>query len=96
MCDGEVDLGRLGGEHGVDPEVYFAREIAELGAAGSLRELAGYDHATRTVRTTSLGRLLVRNVCMVFDRYHREAQRASEASDPPAARAAQPQFSSTI
>jgi hypothetical protein len=33
---------------------------------------------------------------MVFDRYHREAQRASEASDPPAARAAQPQFSSTI
>ena len=57
MCDGEVELS--------DPS-YFERELAEL---GSLSQLASYDAATKTIRTTPLGKLLVRNVCMVFDRY---------------------------
>jgi hypothetical protein len=35
------------------------------------------------IETTPLGRLLVRNVCMVFDRYHRPADGV-------------PRFSSTI
>jgi oxygen-independent coproporphyrinogen-3 oxidase len=98
MCDGEVDLGRLGAEHGVDAELYFARELGELEAPGSLGELAGYDRAARTVRTTSLGRLLVRNVCMVFDRYYREAlaRTASTRGEAPDAHAAQQRFSSTI
>ncbi|MBX3157699.1 MAG: oxygen-independent coproporphyrinogen III oxidase [Deltaproteobacteria bacterium] len=72
MCDGTVDLGRIGRECGLDPEVYFARELAALAELG---ELAAYDRGARAIRTTELGRLLVRNVCMVFDRYH--AQRAS-------------------
>jgi oxygen-independent coproporphyrinogen-3 oxidase len=87
MCDGEVDLGRIGGEHGLDAPAYFARELAALGALGAL---ATYDRGAQTVRTTELGRLLVRNICMVFDRYHRDARPASEAPDR------QPQFSSTI
>ncbi len=69
MCYGAVDLGRIAGAHGLDAATYFAREIAALGALG---ELAGYDAEARTVRTTAFGRLLVRNICMVFDRYHHE------------------------
>lgn len=70
MCDGEVDLGRLGREHKLEPEAYFAAELAEL---DRLRDLARYDPARRAIETTPIGRLLVRNVCMVFDRYHRPA-----------------------
>ncbi len=43
--------------------------------------------------TTPLGRLLVRNICMVFDRYHREpALPGVAAGAPPEAQ----RFSSTI
>ncbi len=66
MCDGEVDLGTLAARFGIDPDTYFARELTEL---RQLSELASYDAATRTIQTTADGRLLVRNVCMVFDRY---------------------------
>ena len=74
MCDGTVDLARLGREHGLDPEVFFARELAALSAVS---ELAAYDASSRSIQTTDLGRLLVRNVCMVFDRYNHEQARFS-------------------
>lgn len=68
MCDAALDLDRLGAEHGIDAERYFA---AELEALGELADLARYDPATRGISTTPLGRLLIRNVCLVFDRYAR-------------------------
>lgn len=71
MCDGQVDLARLGAEHALDAETYFERE---LGSLGKLDELATYDRQTRTIRTTEMGRLLVRNVCMVFDRYRHDQE----------------------
>ncbi len=80
MCDGDVDLGKLGRVYSFDPEVYFERELEAL---GSLPELAAYDAGTQQIRTTAIGKPLVRNVCMVFDRYHH--------ADPDTAR-----FSSTI
>jgi oxygen-independent coproporphyrinogen III oxidase len=80
MCDGEVDLARLGKEHALEPEAYFAAELAELERLG---ELAHYDQDRRAIETTPMGRLLVRNICMVFDRYHRRA-------------GGEPRFSSTI
>ncbi len=67
MCDGEADLTELGTEYGLDGETYFARELASLSA---IPDLASYDTETHTIHTTPMGRLLVRNVCMVFDRYH--------------------------
>jgi oxygen-independent coproporphyrinogen-3 oxidase len=67
MCHGEVDLAAIGRELGLDTDRYFARELALL---DSLGELATYDRETRVVRATEIGRLLVRNVCMVFDRYN--------------------------
>ncbi|HTR50428.1 MAG TPA: radical SAM protein, partial [Kofleriaceae bacterium] len=66
MCAGEADLRRLEADYAIDAASYFARELAELTALG---DLASYDAATRTIRATPIGRLLVRNVCMIFDRY---------------------------
>lgn len=65
MCEGEVELTELGREYGVDSTAYFAPELQEL---ATMSDLASYDHGR--IRTTSIGKLLVRNVCMVFDRYH--------------------------
>lgn len=79
MCDGHIDLARLGREHGIEPETYFARELA---AVDTLADLASYDAAAQAISTTAMGKLLVRNVCMLFDRYH-------DARD-------QPRYSNTI
>src|SRR5262249_29590320 len=91
MCHGEARLRRIAADHGVDAASYFAREIRALGALG---ELASYDPAAGCVRTTPLGRLLVRNICMVFDRYHHDP--ASLPGMLGAAPHDAPRFSSTI
>lgn len=80
MCDGEIDLSALGRRYDLDAEAYFASELRDL---GSLGELAVHDAAAHRITTTPMGKLLVRNVCMVFDRYFREATE-------------RPQFSQTI
>jgi len=69
MCDGRVDLGALGREYSLDAPTYFAHELAAL---ASLPELASYDADHEAVVTTPIGKLLVRNVCMIFDRYHQD------------------------
>ena len=80
MCDGTADLAALGRAHGLDAEAYFARELASL---TEIPELAAFDADAHAITTTPIGRLLVRNVCMRFDRY---VHAATE----------QPRFSSTI
>jgi oxygen-independent coproporphyrinogen-3 oxidase len=65
MCEGEVELSELGREYGIDSTAYFAPELQEL---TTMSDLASYDSGR--IVTTSIGKLLVRNVCMVFDRYH--------------------------
>ncbi len=70
MCDGKVDLQALGRTYDVDAEAYFSKELAAL---SSLGDLATHDHAWHRITTTPMGKLLVRNVCMVFDRYLQEA-----------------------
>lgn len=64
MCAGTIDLNELDREYEIDAEAYFAAELAGLDP-----ELATYDPTMRTIATTPVGRLLVRNVCMGFDRY---------------------------
>lgn len=68
MCDGTVDLEELGRTHGIDAASYFASELA---AVRTMPELATHDASTSSITTTPIGKLLVRNVCMAFDRYHR-------------------------
>lgn len=66
MCDGEVDLRAIAREHALDADRYFAAEVERL---AEVPDLALYDASTATVKTTPIGKLLVRNVCMLFDRY---------------------------
>jgi oxygen-independent coproporphyrinogen-3 oxidase len=66
MCDFALDLDELGARHGIDFDDYFARELPQL------RALAADGLLVLTpgrMDITPLGRFLVRNVCMVFDRY---------------------------
>jgi oxygen-independent coproporphyrinogen-3 oxidase len=72
MCDGEIALDSLATRFGIDPIAYFS---AELGALAT--DLATFDPEARTIRATPMGKLLVRNICMTFDRYHRDGSRFS-------------------
>jgi oxygen-independent coproporphyrinogen-3 oxidase len=80
MCDGRIDLATVDARFEISSRTYFADELAQL---GPMTELVAYDAERNSIETTGMGRLLVRNVCMVFDRYH---QRGST----------QRRFSSTI
>jgi oxygen-independent coproporphyrinogen-3 oxidase len=81
MCDGTVELGPIATRFDISAPAYFARELAEL---TGMPDLAHYDASANAIRTTPMGKLLVRNVCMLFDRYARPV--TAEA----------PRFSSTI
>jgi oxygen-independent coproporphyrinogen-3 oxidase len=66
MCDFALSVRSVEREHGIEFKSYFAPELARL------REFEGdglleMDEASLTV--TPSGRLLVRNLCMVFDKY---------------------------
>ena len=67
MCDGRVELAAIDAAFDISSQRYFANELARI---GSMSDLASYDVERNSIQTTRLGRLLVRNVCMVFDRYH--------------------------
>ena len=43
--------------------------VGEVARLAEVPDLARYDASTATVTTTPIGKLLVRNVCMLFDRY---------------------------
>jgi len=70
MCDGRIDLDDLEVEFEIAAPLYFERELSQL---DEMSDLAVFDPVTSSIETTALGRLLVRNVCMVFDRYHQAA-----------------------
>jgi oxygen-independent coproporphyrinogen-3 oxidase len=69
MCDGEIALDTLAEQFGIDPVRYFASELCALAQQS---ELATFDPEARAIRTTPMGKLLVRNVCMTFDRYFKQ------------------------
>ncbi|MBK7535813.1 MAG: coproporphyrinogen III oxidase, partial [Myxococcales bacterium] len=52
--------------HHLDFPQHFAKELTQL---DTMDELVTVDRAAGALRTTEIGRLLVRNVAMVFDRY---------------------------
>ncbi|HEY5719264.1 MAG TPA: oxygen-independent coproporphyrinogen III oxidase [Gammaproteobacteria bacterium] len=66
ICHFRLDFAAVEARHGVRVEDYFARELEALAplAEDGLVEL----HDDR-VEVTAAGRFLIRNVCMVFDRY---------------------------
>ncbi|KWR89317.1 oxygen-independent coproporphyrinogen III oxidase [Cupriavidus sp. IDO] len=76
MCNGVLDIAGVEARHGVDFAATFAAELEDLDRLaldGLVRREPG------SIEVTPLGRLLVRRVAMVFDRYLREdAARAAE------------------
>jgi len=71
MCHFELDKGVFNDSYGIAFDKYFATE---------LKELREYEHeglleiSPQTIRVTPKGRMLIRNICMVFDKYLRTRQ----------------------
>ena len=66
MCHFELDFASLSATHLIDFQAYFSRELASLGDFidnGLLTVTAG------SLKVSLKGRLLIRNICMVFDKY---------------------------
>jgi oxygen-independent coproporphyrinogen-3 oxidase len=77
MCHFEVSKEAIEVAYLVDFDRYFATELAEL---AELERLGLLELGEDRIVATPRGRMLIRNVCMVFDRYlrhDREAQRYS-------------------
>jgi len=71
ICHFHLDMGAVEKGFGIDFADYFEVELAELKAieADGLLELSpGH------IQVKPVGKLLIRNICMVFDRYLREGR----------------------
>ena len=71
MCYDSLSFDDFGDEHGIDFRTYFAKEIERLEplVKDGLIELDGDG-----VAITQKGRLLLRSIAMVFDRYIDQAE----------------------
>ncbi len=77
ICHFELDMESISGRFNVRFADYFARELRELVPMQEDGLLTVDPHS---IRVLPAGKLLIRNICMVFDRYLREqsAQRFSK------------------
>ena len=71
MCNFRVDRHDVERRFSIDFAGYFAPELAELTAAESPATDGLVTVSESAIEVTPLGRLFVRNVCMVFDQYLR-------------------------
>jgi oxygen-independent coproporphyrinogen-3 oxidase len=77
MCQGELSIESIERSYLVDFKEYFKDELEQLSA----HEADGLICMDRHwISVTPLGRLFVRGVCMVFDRYLRAGQRQAHDS----------------
>jgi oxygen-independent coproporphyrinogen-3 oxidase len=81
MCDLELDKASLEQQWQVDFDAYFAAEMQDL---MPLEQDGLVQISDAGLRVTNTGRLLIRNIAMVFDRYLKEQ------------RGRQPMFSKTV
>jgi len=71
MCHFELSRASFGSAYGIDFDDYFATE---------LNELRDYERegllviSPQSIKVTPKGRMLIRNICMVFDKYLRTRQ----------------------
>lgn len=70
MCHDRFDIRRFEGDHGIDFDTYFADELSRLEA---LAEDELIVLQPDEIRITRKGRLLLRSIAMIFDRYIPEA-----------------------
>jgi oxygen-independent coproporphyrinogen-3 oxidase len=72
MCNFRVRTAEIDSLFGVVFGAYFAREIDELLAEGGPRDLGFVEAEDDRIDVLPLGRLFIRNICMIFDKYLRE------------------------
>jgi oxygen-independent coproporphyrinogen-3 oxidase len=70
ICHFELDWSAVERRHGIAFRETFAMELPELAA---MQQDGLLDMDANFVRVRPAGKLLIRNICMVFDRYLREA-----------------------
>jgi oxygen-independent coproporphyrinogen-3 oxidase len=78
MCQFEVSKEAVGIGYLIDFDSYFAAELSELEELERAGLLRLHDE---WISVTPKGRMLIRSICMVFDRYlrqDRETQRYSK------------------
>lgn len=73
ICNFALDMAKVDEAWSIRFEDYFPQELARLSTMADDGLLAIED---RRIRVLPAGRLLIRNICMVFDRYLGEGQRA--------------------
>lgn len=74
MCNFRVEAGEVAAEFGIDFEDYFAQELAELTEPDGATKQGFAEVSSRGVEVLPLGRLFIRNICMIFDPYLRETR----------------------
>lgn len=72
ICHFRVDYDSIGKSYGMDFKTYFAAELARL---NEMERDGLVQMDENGIVVTPAGRLLIRNICMVFDVYLNEAQR---------------------
>ena len=71
MCNGYLGVAEVEDRFGIDFAEYFRTELAELTGSDSAQADGLVVVTPSSIDVTPLGRLLIRNICMVFDRYLR-------------------------
>ncbi|WP_058972465.1 oxygen-independent coproporphyrinogen III oxidase [Type-D symbiont of Plautia stali] len=77
ICNFSLDFSAIEAQWPIDFDDYFAEDLALLAPliADGLLEQQG-----RSLQVTGIGRLLIRNICMCFDRYLRQKARLQQFS----------------
>jgi len=75
MCNLRLERGRVEEQFGIDFAAYFATELAELSAPDGPVEHGFLEITPERLEVRGNGRLFLRNICMVFDRYLRDKRR---------------------
>ena len=71
ICHFALDMTVIGHKHGIRFADYFATELADLKV---MQQDGLLDLDEVSIRVLPAGKLLIRNICMVFDRYLRAKQ----------------------
>ncbi len=71
ICHFTLNLDAIARAHGIGFADYFAAELADLNV---MQQDGLIEMDEKSIRVKPAGKLLIRNICMVFDRYLREKQ----------------------
>ena len=71
ICHFDLNFATIEAKHNIDFSDYFSAEIKRL---SSMKDDGLITLNDQSITVTGKGRLLIRNICMIFDRYLSEAQ----------------------